>query len=575
MSKRSSRKKRTRAALIAVLVVVILAAAAGFVYFKYIKPAREADNTPTHIFTTTPSTTAKPSASATQTEKPAETTEEVTEPAPPRYYAAASSCDLATAVAMSVMEAGGNAVDAAVALGYTLCVAEPYASGLGGSGGMLVYDSNTGECWMYDYRAEAGSGWYDTAGVPGFVAGMQAALDDFGTISMSDLIEPARYYAENGFEVYGALGIRLNSARDYLYGMSQFYNDQGGYLKTGDIMRQPDLAETLALLQEEGSDYFYTGAIADHIVDKSAIRSEDLANYEVIKSPAINTTFNGYTVYSANAPLSGLTLLQMLKMADMLDIANPTEDQATYLSQLNRITNAAYADRYYHVVDTRFYDVNQMDNLTTDYLKSLMENYGMSYADDEEGTETTSFSVIDSSGLVVTCTNTLTSFWGNKVMVDGFFLNSSNINFTQNNINYYEAGKRSRTFTAPTIAVGEDGYAMAIGSPGGNVIPSVLFDVITDVLKFGVDPQEAVTKARVIYRSGVLNAESDVEGGSWLDTSEVYDSMVWRSTSYWWGSVSLVGYDPDYGAYSTVDGRRGATYIGIYDETRTATKTAK
>lgn len=484
-------------------------------------------------------------------------------------YSVSTSSDIATDVGMSVLKAGGNAVDAAVAIAYTLAVVEPYGSGLGGSGGLLIYDRNTGECVFYDYRACAGSttNSYDKIAVPGFVAGMEACHKDYGSISMSDLLEPAIYYAENGFKVNEQLAYRLNIVKGFLSKYSWLYNDSGSYLTTGDTMYQTELAAVLRAIQAEGSEVFYNGWIAEDIAANTSLAVEDLKDYQVYKRDAVQGYFEGYTVYSSNVPLSGVTLIQMLEMADELNIVDPEEEPLTYLSQLEKITAAAYGNRYSTIGDPAYYDIDAQKLVSTEYVRRLL---GMDYEDegydqDYESEETTSFSIVDSNGLVVVATNTLTQSWGSRVVVDGIFMNSTNNNFSPSGINLYETGKRSRTFTAPTIVVGDDGYVLAVGTPGGNNIPSRLFSVIVDILKFGKEPQKAISKTGILYRNGVLTIGLDDNDQTWFDTSGVTENIVWMKDGSWWGSISLAGYSDEEGAFSAYDTRRGATKSGVYN----------
>lgn len=290
-----------------------------------------------------------------------------------------------------------------------------------------------------------------------------------------------------------------------------------------------------------------------------------MSGYQVYEYDALSVDYRGYTVYSANAPLSSVTVLQMLKMEELLDPPDPEEDVMGYLTALEKITLTAYSDRYSSLGDPVYSHVDLSENLSANYIYGLFDLNEDDFNDNDESPETTSFSVVDSNGLVVSATNTLFLFRGCKVMVDGFFLNNTNSNFSNCDINAYEPGKRSRTFTAPTIVTGEDGYILAVGTPGGNNIPSVLFGVLPDVLKYGADPQEAVTKSRVIYRQGVLTVEEDQNVSTWLNTAGVTSSIVWRKTGYWWGSVSLAGYSDEAGAFAAYDYRRGATKAGIYN----------
>lgn len=557
LQKKREKERRRRIILFAAAVLVICVVAVAGIYRLVFSGKDDSDSDRTYTYSKIDETE--------ESEEEEETDETVVETE--RSYAVSTSSDIATSVGMSVLESGGNAVDAAIAVAYTLGVVEPYGSGVGGSGGMLIYDMNTGECVFYDYRACAGSteDSYDLIAVPGFVAGMQAVYDDYGTIDFADLIEPAIDYAENGFTITYSLSYRMSTAKGDLSQYSWFYDDTGTYLSTGGTFYQTELAEVLRAIQEEGSSVFYEGWIAEDIADATSLTLEDLASYEVIKREAVTGEYEGYTIYSASAPFSGVTLIQMLEMAEELGLADPEEDTLTYLSQLKQITATAYSSQYKNVVDPDYGDIDEEELVSEDYILSLLEEEIEDYEEDDESTDTTSFSIVDENGLVVVSINTLTEFWGSRIVVDGIYLNNTNDNFSTSGINQYEPGKRARTFTTPTILVGDDGYVLAVGTPGGSKIPARLFTVITDILTFGLEPQAAVDKMSVFYKSGVLTLELDDDGTTWIDTSEITESIVWQDTGSWWGCISLAGYSEDTGAFSAFDSRRGATMSGVYN----------
>ena len=483
-------------------------------------------------------------------------------------YSVSSSNDIVTDVGMSVLEAGGNAIDAAVAMTYALSVVEPYASGIGGSGGMLIYDTKTDDCSFIDYRASAGSSetMVDEIGIPGVVAGMEYINEHYGTFDMEQLMEPAIYYAENGFEINRNLKNRIDVAQQRISQYPMFYNAEGKWIDEGEVMYQPELAQTLKEIMNEGSSVFYEGHIAEDIAAACSLEYEDIQSYQAKEYPALETDYRDYHIFSANAPLSGITVLEMLKMEEILDLPTIDEDMTEYLRLLKMLTAAAYSDRY-----SILGDPDRIENDLTEYLEEehLYEELNISpdeYRDDLESTETTSFSIVDGSGLVVSATNTLSHFWGSSVMADGFFLNNTNSNFSNCRMNKYEPHKQSRTFTAPTIVTGADGYVLAVGTPGGNNIPSVLYQVLVDLLKYKKDPQQAVDTPRVIYRQGVLTVEETRDGISWLETNTIHNNIVWRGSGYWWGSISLAGYSDTDGAFSAYDYRRGATRSGAYNE---------
>lgn len=486
---------------------------------------------------------------------------------PPNAYAVSSSNDLVTQTGMDVLAEGGNAVDAAIAMCYTLAVVEPYSNGLGGSGGMLIYDSNTDKCFLIDYRACAGSSEKisDYIGVPGMVKGMETIHSIFGTMDMKALIDPSVYYARNGIPVYKHLKNRLDENVGLLDSCPPFFGNDGELLKENDILLQPQLAETLEYIQENGAEGFYKGRIAEDICKKCSLCTADFENYEVYVEQALESSFQGNRIYSANGPFSGLTLLQMLKLAEMENLDDPSIDSNQYLFKLKTITETSLKDRYTKVADPVFYKIDQTSLLSEEHLKELLRNEEVIAEDIEESIETTSISVVDSNGLCVSCTNTLSSFFGSHYMVDGILLNNSVSNFSSSNVNVYGPGKRSRTFTSPTIIVKPDGTVIGIGTPGGNNIPSILFQIINDTLRRGMDFQQAVDKTRTVYKNGSLTIESDDGTSDWLDISKVTENIVWIDKGYAWGSVSVAGYSQASGAFACFDYRRGATMAGIHN----------
>ncbi len=462
-----------------------------------------------------------------------------------KKFAVSSSNALATKVGAEILEKGGNAVDAAVAVSYALSVVEFNASGIGGGGVMLIYDPKTDAYYSIDFRE---TGTIDSSApycVPGLVKGMGIANEKFGTVSLAELVEPARKYAAEGFSLPTTLAGFMSFRSETLKTYSQFVDKRGNLLEAGDTITQPELAETLATIQKEGYDSFYTGSIAKKIADTTAFTEEDLKNYEVIMRDPPTGQFMDYEVASTPAPSAGVTLIQMLKMADMLDIPNPDEDMVGYMQQLNIIENAAYADRVSKISDPTRRKIDEKNMVSDKYVQKLLQNVGIEFTDDPEHISTTHFSIIDKDGMVVSCTQTLRSFFGSKKMTCGFFLNNG-MDYFGSGANAYEPGKRARNFCSPAIIRGKDGYAMAIGTPGGNYIPKIMFPIIVDCLKFGTDPTTAVDKGRAIFKS---------DTSLWLEESENLNSQeatlsklpyryVWIEYGANFGSVQIVGYDP-------------------------------
>lgn len=476
-------------------------------------------------------------------------------------FAVSSSSAEATWVGMKVLSEGGNAVDAAVAVAYTLGVTEPYSSGLGGGGIMLIYDATSGEARCLDYFSCAGNAsvMQDEVAVPGFVKGMETALELWGTISMEEAIEPALYYAEHGFTATSEFMTRLN-----YYGSLR---DNGAFsdLKEGDLVIQNELADTLRKIQKYGSDVFYNGEIAEDIARKCALTTSDLESYQVYEREALCTDAFGYTVYGSNTPTSGITVLQMLRMADELNIASPESDTTGYLTALDTITQSAYASRRSILVDSTYYEFDWEYYLSDEYIDIMLSGQLADGVNDEEQICTTQFSVIDGNGLIVAVTNSLSNNWGSVTCVDGFYLNNTLSLFVTSGKNAYEEGKRPRSYFSMAIAVGEDGSMFSIGSPGGKQIPRIVAPVMIDIMNNGTEIQEAIDKARVfIDDDSVVCLETEDRAESLIDIDQLSRSYYYSSSHIYFGCTSVVLYDPDTGVSAYADRRRSGSQALYY-----------
>lgn len=477
-------------------------------------------------------------------------------------YSVSSSNSYATAAGVAILEAGGNAVDAAIAISYTLGVAEPYASGMGGGGCMVIYDPVTEKFTFYNYGAEvpqSRKSWLSL--VPGFVSGMEAVRQDFGTMDYNVLLQPAMQ-ACDGVVIDSIGAYRIRNASQYLSTSSPFYG-KNGFLEEGDTLVQQELKKTLQRLANEGADSFYTGSIAQDIVNNTKLTMGDLAAYETIKSEAVVGTYREYTIGAAAAPFSGITLIQMLKMAEALDIPSPAEDNGGFLDDLYEMSQKSQYERLRNVYDLRFGSgVNQNEMVTDAYIAKMLNMDIGDFDEEEECEDTTGFTVIDRNGLTVACTNTLSSFFGCKTSVDGFFMNNTGYLFGSG-VNTYETGKRPRTHISPAILVSDD-EIIAVASPGGNLITKILANVLLDIVEFGEEPQTAIDKQRVVFLYGdVLYYEVGYDTPPLAQASGYGYPVVPYSWHPYFGNVALSGYRTDTGFYATRDVRRcgnGASY---------------
>ncbi|MBQ9532207.1 MAG: gamma-glutamyltransferase [Eubacterium sp.] len=476
-------------------------------------------------------------------------------------FAVSSSSEEATSVGMQILSSGGNAVDAAAAMSLTLSVTEPYSSGIGGSGVMLIYDTRTKLGYTLDYYCSAGksSSSDDYIGVPGLLAGTQDALDRFGTITMAEALQPAIDYAEKGFTATNTFISRLRSSDSLRENPA--YSD----LKKGDKIIQSELGETLKTIQKEGISVFYEGSIAQKIADNCELTTDDLASYQTYCEDIIRSSFNEYSIIGAYAPFSSVTVMQMLKVAENLHIPSVKADPNAYLSVLKTATMSSFDSRNRTLVDPRFYKFDSDDLLSDDYIESLAKKNVSNYKDDPEQLCTTQFSVIDNNGLIVCVTNSLSDSWGSYKCVGGFYLNNSLINFGNTSKNVYEPGKRPRTHFAPIIVEGNNGEVLAIGSPGGVYIPKIVTGVLIDILSEKEDVLTAVNKTRVMYNSeGNLCVETDDKFSSIIDVKKVKEQFYYNTSHIFFGCTSIVGYKPEDGFISVSDHRRETSKALVY-----------
>lgn len=469
-------------------------------------------------------------------------------------YAISSSSSQACRAGAEVLENGGNAVDAAIAMAYTLSVTEPYGSGLGGGGCMVVFDPDSGASYFYNYGAEAAqSGFSSQILIPGFVSGMESARTDLGTMELAELLKPAIEYCD-GFEIGAEFETRIDSASGMLDMDSPFYQD-GRWLREGDTLVQPELKQTLCILAEEGSASFYSGTIAEMLVQNTGMTKADLSCYETVKTTPVQGDYREYKILSAAAPYSGATLIQMLKMLEFLDIENPREDNSAFLIKLEQATLAAHADRLNYTADPRFGAEGEKERVTDSYVAELLNLDLEDLEIEDESEDTTGFTVIDKNGMTVACTNTLSQFWGSKVNVGGFYLNNSGNNFSSG-VNGYARGKRPRTHISPTILY-TDEEIIAIASPGGNAIVKVLAEVLTDVCRFGTQAQEAVDKRRVLFQNnGLVYYETGYDTECLAEIPGSGYRGIPSENHSLFGNVALSEYKKDTGYNAVTDRRR-------------------
>lgn len=458
---------------------------------------------------------------------------------------------IADQIGMKVLNDGGNAVDAAVAVGYALAVVHPAAGNLGG-GGFAVIHTAKGENIALDFREmapgkatrnmyldkngevipDASVVGYLGAGVPGTVAGMSAMLERYGTKKLADLIKPSIYYAEQGFvvgshnaELFAEYAPRLSkfaSTRKY------FMHSDGSTLKENDVLIQKDLAHTLRLIADKGSDAFYKGEISDTIVkdmdvNGGIITKDDLARYKPIWRDAVHGTYRGYDIFSMSPPSSGGThIIQMLNVMEGYNLKEMGHNSSATLHVLAESMRYAYADRSLFMGDSDFVNVPVKGLTSKEYANEIRNKIQPQQAvpssqvkpgnpQIHEGNNTTHYSVVDKWGNAVAVTYTINDWWGSGAAVNGagFFLNNEMDDFSikpgvpnmygviGGDANAIEPYKRPLSSMSPTIVEKDGKLFMVVGSPGGSRIITTVLQVISNVIDHDMNIREAVDAPRI------------------------------------------------------------------------------
>lgn len=453
--------------------------------------------------------------------------------------------ELATRSAVEALKRG-NAVDAAVTALFTLAVVWPEAGNLGGGTFFLIRMAD-GRTAFIDAREVApkaatrdmylsGKSDASTVGnlaiaVPGAVAGMAMAMEQFGSMKWSDVIEPARQFASNGFPLTYKTAVRMEMNGDSIKlfpEASRIFLHNGEFPKENEVLTQTDLAATLKRLQDSGPREFYEGKTAQLIVQEmknhgGLITLEDLKEYKPkIRNP-ITGMYHGYEVITTPPPSSsGVAILQMLQMTKYFDLKNSGFHSTDHIHLLTEIMKRAFADRALYSGDPDFTSIPVDELLSAKHIKEMAESIRKDRATpsievmdpSKISGNTTQISIIDRFGNMVSVTTTLNTEFGSGVIAPGtgFFLNNEMDDFTskpgQPNVykliqgegNAIQPGKRPGSSMAPTILV-KDGHAvMALGSPGGPKIASAIFQVISNVFDFGMELQEAVDAPRIYHQ---------------------------------------------------------------------------
>ncbi|MCT1577896.1 gamma-glutamyltransferase [Oceanobacillus kimchii] len=442
-------------------------------------------------------------------------------------YGVSSDSSIATEVGMKIIEQGGNAVDAAIAVSFVLGVAEPYGSGIGGGGTMLIHPNNNQDPVVYDYRETAPDNSLSSSGigVPGFINGMYRVHEDFGTMDMEQLIGPSINFAANGVTVTDTLHNALKDDENRLSDLDHLFPD-GEPIKEGELLVQEQLAETLEDIQRDGPSAFYQGDIGNEINEKEEdIQEEDLETYKTEVKDPIQGKFGGFAVLAPPPPSGGVMLIQVLEMAEALNIQETKDQPLAFSLKMGLINRISYGDRLENVGDPNFTDMPMEELISEDHIDNLSSEFqGLelskeylreleSDADIDNHKNTTHFVIVDRNGMMVSVTNTLSDLFGSGEYVDGFFLNNQLKNFSnkEDSPNLPESGKRPFSYTSPTILTKDDSPVIGIGSAGGRKITSMIAQQLVKTIKFNEPIQAAVNNPRTFleFNEDVLQVEQD------------------------------------------------------------------
>ncbi|MBA3258018.1 MAG: gamma-glutamyltransferase, partial [Gemmatimonadales bacterium] len=483
---------------------------------------------------------------------------------------------LASEIGRDLLRRGGNAVDAAVAVGFALAVAHPEAGNLGG-GGFMVIRTTDAEVRALDYRetaptratrdmyldergepTERSVTGHLAAGVPGSVAGLVEAHRALGRLPLAAVIEPAIRLARDGFVVdqYRSQSIADDSARLALFPASRASFLPGGRPpEPGSVLRQPDLAATLTAIRDGGAAGFYRGRVADLIVaemgrGEGMISHEDLAGYEAIWREPVGISYRGHTIYSMPpASSGGVTMGQILNIMEGYDPLPPFGSPAL-LHREAEAMRRAFTDRNTYLGDPAFVQ-NPLDRLLSKkYAANLRAEIGERASPTplfdpavRAGSSTTHYSVVDAEGNAVSCTTTLNNSYGSAVTVAGagFLLNDEMDDFAtapgkpnlyglvQGEANAIAPGKRMLSAMTPSIVLDpRNQLHMVVGTPGGPRIITMVYHVISNVIDHRMPLPEAVTAPRMHHQAlpDSVIVESDGFTGTTLDSLRARDHDI-------------------------------------------------
>ena len=482
----------------------------------------------------------------------------------------ASEQALASQIGLDILKAGGNAVDAAVAVGFALAVALPNAGNIGGGGFMMVHDAKSGKDVALDFREVApaaasrdmyvgpdgkvidGKSLYThyAIGVPGTVAGLTHALSKWGTMPLAHVLQPSIELAEKGYPVSETLAKVLQQETKNMGkwpSTTAIFWKNGAPLKAGDRLVQKDLAHSLRLIAKGGAKAFYQGEIAHKIAadmtkNGNPMTLQDLANYKVVEREPVRGTYRGYQIVTMPPPSSGgIHLVQILNMMENWPLNSWGHNSAQSVHHMAEAMKLAYADRSEYLGDPDFVKIPQAGLISKKYAAALVAQISADKARSAkeikpgkpqpyESDQTTHFSVMDKAGNTVGVTYTLNTNFGSGIVAPGtgIMLNNEMDDFSAKpgvpnaygliggDANAVQAGKRPLSSMTPTFVLKDGKPWMVTGSPGGARIITTVLQQISNAIDYGMNPAEAASQLR--FHHQWTPDELRVEKGFSVDT---------------------------------------------------------
>ncbi|WP_314138655.1 gamma-glutamyltransferase [Buttiauxella noackiae] len=521
----------------------------------------------------------------------------------------ASQDSLATQVGVDILKQGGNAVDAAVAVGFALAVTHPQAGNIGG-GGFMMLRTKDGKTTAIDFREMApekatrdmfldAQGNADSkksltshlaSATPGTVAGFAMALEKYGTLPLNKVIQPAIKLAQDGFIVNDALAedLKVYGAEvlpNHPNSKAIFWKADGNPLQKGDKLVQTNLAKSLEMIAEIGPDAFYKGTIADQIAEEMAkngglISKDDLANYKAVERAPIRGDYRGYQIFSMPPPSSGgIHIVEILNILENFDLAKYGFGSADAMQLTAEAEKYAYADRSEYLGDPDFVKVPWQALTDKAYAKSLADKIDINKARPSseikpgnlapyESNQTTHFSVVDKDGNAVAVTYTLNTVFGTGIVAGntGIIMNNQMDDFSAKpgvpnvyglvggDANAVGPHKRPLSSMSPTIVVKDGKTWLVTGSPGGSRIITTVLQMVMNTIDYGMNVAEATNAPR--FHHQWLPDELRVEKGFSPDTlkllKEKGQNVVVKEAM---GSTQSIMMGPDGALYGASDPR--------------------